>query len=138
MPIRPRGVPPNRTISVSVTPFCDIRTRLRDIFLLAALATGRLITHRASYCSASYSCGTGSAEQFSRPWPASHVHPRRHRLVALDEIGAHAPGLAHHFDAREAPEDFLPHHPQLHLGEALAHAAVDAEAEGNVLARPLP
>src|SRR5689334_18847816 len=60
----------------------------------------------------------------------------RHRLVAFDEVRAHAAGLADHLDALEALQDLLPHHLQLHLCEPLADATMDAEAEGDVLARP--
>jgi hypothetical protein len=42
-----------------------------------------------------------------------------------------------HLDHREALEDLFPDDPQLHLGQAVADAAVDAEAERQVLARPL-
>src|SRR5215467_8247251 len=59
----------------------------------------------------------------------------RHRLIAFDEVRAHAPRLADDLDTLEALQDLLPHHLQLHLGQALADAAMDAEAERDVLAR---
>src|SRR5260221_7017374 len=62
--------------------------------------------------------------------------PHRHRLITLHEAGIDALGLARQFDLREALQDLLPDHPQLHLGQAVADAAVDAEAEGEVLAGP--
>jgi hypothetical protein len=48
---------------------------------------------------------------------------------------AHARRRAHHFDGLEALENFFPQDLQLHLRQAVAHAAVDAEAEGQMLAR---
>src|SRR5581483_7855357 len=59
-------------------------------------------------------------------------------LVALDEVRAQPPRLAGNLDHRIALQDLLPDHPQLHLRQALAEAAVDPEAEGGVLARPRP
>ena len=41
----------------------------------------------------------------------------------------------HDFHHPEARQDFLPENSELHLGQAIAHAAVDAEAEGQVVAR---
>src|SRR6185437_11865736 len=42
-----------------------------------------------------------------------------------------------HLDHGEAPQDFLPQQFQLQLGEAVANATMDAEAEGQMLARAL-
>src|SRR6185437_10840670 len=61
----------------------------------------------------------------------------RHRLEALHEVRVHPLRLADHLDLREAAQDLLPHDAQLHLGQPHADAAMDAEAEGDVLARPL-
>jgi hypothetical protein len=55
--------------------------------------------------------------------------------VAPHERRAHAGGFVQHLDHREALEDLFPQDLQLHLGQAVAHAAVDAEAEAQVLAR---
>ena len=62
-----------------------------------------------------------------------------HRQVgdAMHEGRVDALRLAHHLDRREALQDLFPDDLQLHLGQAVADAAVDAEAEGQVLARPL-
>ena len=45
------------------------------------------------------------------------------------EFRLRALGLAHHVDAREAFHDFFPQDLQLHLGDMIAHAAMDAKAE---------
>ena len=45
--------------------------------------------------------------------------------------------LADHLDPLEAPQDLLPQDLQLQLRQAVADAAMDAEAEGEMLARPL-
>jgi hypothetical protein len=58
------------------------------------------------------------------------------KQIALDEVRAQPARRLHHLDAFEALQDLLPHHLQLHLGQPVADAAVDAEAEGHVLARP--
>ena len=55
---------------------------------------------------------------------------------AVHEVRQGPLRLAHHLDAREALQDLLPQDPQLQLGQPVAHAAVDAEAERQVLARP--
>ena len=60
----------------------------------------------------------------------------RHRGEAVHEVRLRARRLAHHLDHREALQDLLPQDLQLQLGQAVADAAVDAEAEGQVLARP--
>src|SRR5580698_6761775 len=71
--------------------------------------------------------------------PIGRSGPRRddHRqlLVAFDEAGRDADRLADDPDLREALEYLFPDHPQLQLGQAVADAAVDAEAERDVLAR---
>ena len=54
----------------------------------------------------------------------------------MHEVRLRAHRLADHVDAREALEDLFPQHLELQLREAVAHAAVDAEAEAHVLARP--
>src|ERR1700761_4347973 len=59
----------------------------------------------------------------------------RKGLVALHEIGAQARRLRHDLDQGEALQHLLPDNAELHLGQPLAEAAVDAEAEGDVLAR---
>ena len=52
----------------------------------------------------------------------------------MDETGHAAFGFANHLDAIEAFQYFLPQHAQLQFRQAVAHAAVDAETEGEVLA----
>src|SRR5947209_4607749 len=63
--------------------------------------------------------------------PGDH---HRHMEVALDEAGKGSLRLGHDLDLVPALEDLLPDDLELHLGEAIADAAVDAEAEGEVLA----
>src|SRR5437868_4854762 len=58
----------------------------------------------------------------------------RQFLDALHEAGADALRLADDLDHREPLQNLLPDHPQLHLGQAVADAAVDSEAERQVLA----
>src|SRR4051812_47779937 len=57
-------------------------------------------------------------------------------VVALDETGADPAGFFQDLDPVEALEDLLPDHAKLHLGQAIADTAVDAETEAEVLARP--
>src|SRR6185437_14535522 len=45
--------------------------------------------------------------------------------------------FADHIDAREALEDLFPQDAQLHLGDAIAHAAMNAEAKRNMMAGPV-
>src|SRR5579859_4661933 len=59
----------------------------------------------------------------------------RQARVALDEVGVEPDRLADHLDHRVARQDLLPDHPQLHLGQALTQAPVNAEAEAGVVAR---
>ena len=56
--------------------------------------------------------------------------------IALDEARIHPLGLADHLDLVEALEDLFPDDLQLQLGEPHADAAVDAEAERQMRARP--
>src|SRR6516165_3058056 len=60
----------------------------------------------------------------------------RQGLVALDEARIHPLRLADHLNSAEALEDFLPDNFQLQLGEPHTDAAVDAESERQVGARP--
>ena len=52
----------------------------------------------------------------------------------MHEVREGALRLSGQFDHREALEDFFPHDLQLQFAQAVAHATVDAEAEGDVLA----
>src|SRR5436305_3145334 len=61
---------------------------------------------------------------------------RRQGLVAFDKARIDPLRLADHLDIVEAFQDFLPDDLQLQFGEPQAHATVDAEAEGDVGARP--
>ena len=54
----------------------------------------------------------------------------------MHEIGLGAHRFAHHLYARETLEDLLPQHGELQFSQTIADAAVNAEAEGDVLARP--
>src|ERR1700733_9297994 len=62
----------------------------------------------------------------------------RQRLVAMDEIRVGPLRLIDDLDRLEALQDFLPHDPQLQFGEAQTEAAVNPEAEGDVVARVVP
>src|SRR5258706_2685362 len=58
-----------------------------------------------------------------------------HAAVGAQEAGLQPHRFFDDLDGREAPEDLLPDHLQLHLGQAIADAAMDAEAEAEMLAR---
>src|SRR5262249_8225867 len=58
-------------------------------------------------------------------------------LVALDEAGIAPLWLVHQLDIVEPLQDLLPDDLQLQFREPQAHAAVNAEAERQVRARPL-
>src|SRR5690348_18472383 len=60
----------------------------------------------------------------------------RHRLIAFHEIGAHTPRLAQDLDEGVTLQDLFPHHAKLHFGKPLSDAAMNAETERHVLARP--
>src|SRR3954470_2682269 len=62
--------------------------------------------------------------------------PHRQRLISLDEARIDPLGLADHLDAVEALQHLFPDDLELELGKPHADAAVDAEAEGEVGARP--
>ena len=66
------------------------------------------------------------------------MQPHGQTRITLDEVRAHARRFADHFDFVEAFHDLFPDHAQLHLREAVAHAAVNAEAERQVMARLRP
>src|SRR3546814_121543 len=68
----------------------------------------------------------------------SGIDPDRQRLEALDEGRENPARLAHDLDLpglRPSLERFLPQHAQLHLREAIADTAMDAEAERQVMTR---
>src|SRR3954454_19647913 len=60
----------------------------------------------------------------------------RQGFVALDEAGIYPLRLADHLNIVEALEDFFPDNLQLQLGQPDPDAAVDAEAERDMGARP--
>src|SRR5207248_7891900 len=66
----------------------------------------------------------------------SRLDAHRQRFDAADEAGIHPLRLADHLDPVEPFQHFLPHDLQLQLGQPHADAAVNAEAEGQVSARP--
>ena len=60
------------------------------------------------------------------------------RGVAPHEVGLHVLRGADDVDAVEALQQLFPQDPQLHLGEPVAHAAVDPEPERHVVAGVRP
>src|SRR5580704_6739680 len=96
------------------------------------------------------SCTSATTPRTSTPRPRTRSRRRRssrrllpagdddlHLLVALDEDRIAALGLFEQADFGEALEDLFPDDGQLQLGQAVADAAVDAEAEGEVGTRTL-
>src|ERR1700689_4251300 len=69
------------------------------------------------------------------PSRASGRDPHRQFADPLDEGREHTLRLTDNLDSWQAIEDFLPQDLQLHFGQALADAAVNAEAERQMLAR---
>src|SRR5271167_4315860 len=59
----------------------------------------------------------------------------RQRPDPMDEVRINALPRAHDLDHRVALEDLFPQDAQLQFGEPIADAAMDAEAEGEVLPR---
>ena len=66
------------------------------------------------------------------PW-----NPHGKMAEATHERGPNTRRLAHDLDRLEAPQEFLPKDLQLQFRQAVSDAAVDAKAEGEMLARPL-
>src|SRR5580692_5391696 len=64
-------------------------------------------------------------------------NPHRKMAEATHEGGANARRLAHDLNRIKAPQELLPKDLQLQLGEAVADAAMDAKAKGQMLPRPL-
>src|SRR3546814_10134545 len=62
--------------------------------------------------------------------------PHRQRAVAAQEVGVEPVRRAGDLYVEVASEDLLPQDAQLHLGDAVADAAVDAGTERDVQARP--
>src|ERR1700712_4738556 len=60
----------------------------------------------------------------------------RERLDPAQEVRIRIDRLSHHLDLEVAPYHFFPQDLELHLGEPVAQAAVDAETKRQVLARP--
>src|SRR5450631_1563989 len=80
----------------------------------------------------------GWAKTHLAPCPPSTGYAHRQRLVAAHEAGINPLRLVDHLDLFEPLEDLLPDDFELQFGKAHADAAVDAEAEGEVGARPRP
>ena len=66
------------------------------------------------------------------------MHRDRQLRIALHERRVGALRLADDFDEAEPLHDFFPDDPQLHFGQPVAHAAMDAETERQVVARLRP
>src|SRR5262249_35867560 len=82
-------------------------------------------------------CNYSTPNSRTASWPYWLCgNPYRQGLVALDEAGINPLRLIDHLDLVETLEDLLPDDLQLQLGEPHADAAVDAEAERDVRARP--
>ena len=60
-----------------------------------------------------------------------------HRCEAVDEVRESPFRLTRYFDLFKAFDDFFPDDLQLQLGQPVADAAMNAEAEGQMLARIL-
>ena len=57
--------------------------------------------------------------------------------IARHKVGAYARRLSHHLDPVKPREDLFPEDTQLHLGDAVAHAAMDTKPERNMMAGAL-
>src|SRR5258708_14619438 len=68
---------------------------------------------------------------------SSGVDEHRKRLIALHEAGEHPLRFGEHFEIEISFEDFFPDDLELHFGQAIADAAMDAEAERQMAARIL-
>jgi hypothetical protein len=62
-------------------------------------------------------------------WVVLCRYSHRQRTDAADEVGVDPLGLADHLDFRETGQDFLPQDLELQFRQAVANAAMDAEAE---------
>src|ERR1700743_2042418 len=72
-----------------------------------------------------------------RDWRSpSRGDAHRQGLIAFDEARIHPLGLVHHLNLGEALEDFFPDDLQLQLRKPHADAAVNAETERQMRARP--
>src|SRR5437763_16790296 len=69
---------------------------------------------------------------------SSRRDAHRQRPDAVDEVGIGPLRRPHHLDHRVPRHDLFPQDAQLQFGESVADAAVDAEAERQMLARPRP
>ncbi len=66
------------------------------------------------------------------------LNPDRQRADAADEVGVEPHRRSDDLDAEVALQHLLPQDPDLHLGQSVANAAMDAGAEGEMLARLRP
>ena len=61
------------------------------------------------------------------------MHANRQRLDAANEVGFKSCLLANDLHPVKAVHDLLPDNAKLHFSESVAHAPVDAKAEGHVM-----
>ena len=54
----------------------------------------------------------------------------RHGCIAAHKAGLYPLYLANNLNEAETLEDLLPEHPQLHLGKAITHTAMQSKPEG--------
>src|SRR5262247_1301759 len=80
------------------------------------------------------STSRGSDAAGAPAWLAGDSHWQR--LDPAQEVRVGTLRRAHHLDGEIALEDLVPQHLELHLGQPVAHAAVDAGAEREMMPRP--
>src|SRR6202030_1014096 len=68
---------------------------------------------------------------------ASAGNPHRKMAEPTHECRSNARRLAHDFNHLETTQNLFPENLQLQFGKSVADAAVDAEAKGQMLPRPL-
>ena len=99
-------------------------------------------TNRSQQCAAGDWAAPAGGFGDGSKWGRRPTHRRSlsrnlHRQLGIPahRRRTHPGRLPHDLDHREARQDLLPQNLELHLGQAVAHAAVDAETKRQVLAR---
>src|SRR5471032_383071 len=89
--------------------------------------------HMRDMCSRSKLPGAAIRDQHPHSLPRN---PHHHRRNPMHETGENPLRLVYKFDHREALHDLFPQDRQLQLRQTIANTPMDAEPEGQMLARP--
>jgi hypothetical protein len=122
-------VPKSLEIARANSCACDSTSRLKRINRSRRTAREGDISVRNAACCDCNKVRNGSPSEYDTAVTANLADPDRQFAETAHERRAHPRRLAHYFDTLETLQNLFPQYLELQFGQAIAHAAMNAEAK---------